>query len=77
VFFENPIGNRLATDETQIERGYGRVAGPEAGVPTEGWQKVENVAFEGRWWRVLVKNGCAQLHVFTRIYTILHNVFFR
>jgi hypothetical protein len=26
---------------------------------------------EGGWRRVFVKNGCAQLHVFTRIYTTL------
>jgi len=34
---------------------------------------VENVAFEGRWKRVGEENRCAQLHVFTRIYTHLHD----
>jgi hypothetical protein len=35
---------------------------------------MRNGASEGGWRRVLAKNGCAQLHVFTRIYTLLHNV---
>ncbi len=35
--------------------------------------KVEKGVLEGGWRRVLAENGCAQLHVFTRIYTIKHN----
>jgi len=37
-------------------------------------KKVEKGVLESRWRRVLAENGCAQLHVFTRIYTILHKV---
>ncbi len=35
---------------------------------------MENELSEGRYWAVGAKNGCAQLHVFTRIYTLLHKV---
>jgi hypothetical protein len=37
-----------------------------------GGKAVEKAALEGGWRRVLVENGCAQLHAFTRIYTHLH-----
>jgi len=49
-------------------------AGPEAGIPTEATMDIENWVLEGGWRRVLAENGCAQLHVFTRNYTHLHNV---
>jgi len=35
---------------------------------------VEKATLEGGWRRVLAENGCAQLYVFTRIYTLLHKV---
>ena len=38
------------------------------------WEKVENGAWKGGRRLVFLKNGCAQLHVFTRIYTLLHKV---
>src|SRR5260221_9728338 len=40
----------------------------------ERWEKVENGVSEGGWRPVFMKNGCAQLHVFTRFYTLLHKV---
>jgi len=61
------------TAETQRRRG-----GEKDGVQTEiVVVTVEKGVLEGGWRRVLTKNGCAQLHAFTRIYTILHNVLFR
>ena len=58
------------TAETQRRRG-----GEKDGVQTEiVVVTVEKGVLEGGWRRVLAENGCAQLHVFTRIYTILHNV---
>ncbi len=51
-------------------------AGPEAGIPMGATMDIENWVLEGGWRRVLAENGCAQLHAFTRIYTILHTVLF-
>jgi hypothetical protein len=43
----------------------------KGGVRTEQTVRVEKGAFERRRGRVFAKNGCAQLHVFTRFYTKL------
>ena len=40
----------------------------------DGGKAVEKEVWEGGWRRVLADNGCAQLHVFTRIYRFLHKV---
>src|ERR1700676_3798789 len=53
----------------------GEDAGPEAGVPAQAmWKMVEKRRAEVRKGAEIRKRGRAQLHVFTRIYTILHNV---
>jgi hypothetical protein len=57
------------TEKTEIGR---RRAG---GRHSDG-KKVENGVLERGWRHVLAENGCAQLHVFTRIYTNIHKVVF-
>src|SRR6267142_6932835 len=49
-------------------------AGPEVGIPMGATMDIENWVLEGGWRRVLAENGCAQLHAFTRIYTLLHKI---
>jgi len=58
------------TAEAQRRRG-----GEKDGVQTEiAVVGVEKGVSEGGWRRVMAENGCAQLHVFTRIYTLLHKI---
>jgi len=61
---------------SSLRRFYSRPSQERLGgwMNQQWWKKVEKTVLEGGWRRVLVKNGCAQLHVFTRIYRILHNV---
>jgi len=56
-----------------LELGSNGGLKPQTHITTTGRQagkKVEKGAFESGWRRVLAENGCAQLHAFTRIYTM-------
>jgi len=60
---------RSANEMAQRSRG-----GARGCVQRKSLVTVEKGVSECRWRRVLAKNGCAQLHVFTRIYTLLHKI---
>ena len=66
----------LGGGETEVRTG--KDAGPEAGVPKESAVEIAcSRAVGGRLEAVGGEYRCAQLHVFTRNYTLLHKVLAR